>query len=141
MLNDIEIKLKTNFDFSAIKSLYAEVRESKEYLPIINDFRKATEGEVIYEVWAEDYLVGFASIWTEDFFIHHFYIRPECQGKGIGKQLLNHLKLIYPTSLSLKCLLANTSALQFYLQNDFAIQYQDSSVDSNFAFMLWKGSN
>lgn len=54
------------------------------------------------------------AVWPPDVFIHHLYIDTEYRGKGIGKALLTLAAQIYPASLSLKCLVKNEAAVQFY---------------------------
>ncbi|HDZ9270902.1 TPA: GNAT family N-acetyltransferase, partial [Vibrio cholerae] len=59
-------------------------------------------------------VVGFISIWEPDNFVHHLYLATEYQGQGVGSMLLNCAKMKYG-NLSLKCMVQNQKALNFYL--------------------------
>ncbi len=54
------------------------------------------------------------AVWSPDAFIHHLYVDAAYRGRGIGKALLDLAGQTYPSPLSLKCLVKNEAALQFY---------------------------
>ena len=60
-------------------------------------------------------VVGFSSVWLQDNFIHHLFVDPTQQGRGIGKMLLEAClngKLCKPARL--KCVVRNQQACEFY---------------------------
>ncbi|MEH0373980.1 GNAT family N-acetyltransferase [Vibrio mimicus] len=65
-------------------------------------------------------IAGFIPIWEPDNFVHHLYVATEYQGQGIGTILLNGAKAKYG-NLSLKCMVQNQKALNFYLLQGFEI--------------------
>ncbi len=56
-------------------------------------------------------------------FIHHLYVATKYQGQGVGSMLLNGAKMKYG-NLSLKCMVQNQKALNFYLSQGFEIVSQ-----------------
>lgn len=75
---------------------------------------KAIDGEEILVARRRDDLVGFASVWANENFLHHLYVSPEHIGKGIGKRLIAECVRIFGPRMSLKCIKANTQACGFY---------------------------
>jgi GNAT superfamily N-acetyltransferase len=102
----------------------------------LEDFYNQTEGEIIF--LAEDShkkILGFISIWEQDSFIHHLFISPEHQKKGIGTLLLNSLTPWLPLPWKLKCLTKNKPALNFYKKNGWIEIEQNTSNDGNYVLM------
>lgn len=83
-----------------------------------SSFDKDTEGEFILVALVDNEIVGFVSVWSRDNFIHHLYVSNHFQNKGIGLRLLNSLIKKAPSELTLKCLVKNKLALNFYLNKD-----------------------
>ena len=77
-------------------------------------FSHLIRGEQIYVSVIEERIVGFISIWPAEKFIHHFYVLPEHQGKGIANKLMAHLISIFDLPLSLKSLAENKKACAYY---------------------------
>ncbi len=84
----------------------------------LSDFENDTQGERIQLALYEGEVVGFISIWEADAFIHHLFVKPGYVGKGIGSALLNQAKKQY-RQLSLKCLVQNVAAVDFYQAHGF----------------------
>ncbi|MDK9736018.1 GNAT family N-acetyltransferase [Vibrio sp. D404a] len=84
------------------------------------DFMKDTDGEETWIAMEQGKVIGFVSIWRPDNFIHHLFVSPKKLKQGIGVELLNHAKELCG-SLTLKCLVQNSNAIQFYLSQGFKI--------------------
>ena len=82
------------------------------------DFERDTEGEQIWVALVKDEIVGFISVWEPENFIHHLYVATAHQSKGVGRQLLEVVKSKYD-NLSLKCMLNNKMAINFYESQGF----------------------
>ncbi|ELB2122198.1 TPA: GNAT family N-acetyltransferase [Vibrio parahaemolyticus] len=85
------------------------------------DFAKDTGGEEIWVAVEQGIIVGFISIWKPENFIHHLFVCPKNLKRGIGFKLLSHAKEL-SNSLSLKSLVQNTNATDFYISQGFKIQ-------------------
>ena len=90
-----------------------------EYSHAVNepeDFAAVTAGE---EIWvAEDAdrsISGFVSIWLPDAFIHHLYVDPARQRRGVGLALLRRAMAVCAGRADLKCGEANRAAQSFYI--------------------------
>lgn len=77
-------------------------------------FRGATQGEALLVARTGDTLAGFAAVWEPDRFIHHLYVAPEAQRRGVGRALVDACAQHFGRPLSLKCLTANHDARRFY---------------------------
>jgi len=86
----------------------------------LTDFDRDTEGEQIWLAMVSDQVVGFISIWQPDCFIHHLFVSPSCLHSSIGARLMDISKQHYP-ALTLKCLVANQNAVDFYCSQGFDI--------------------
>ena len=86
----------------------------------VEDFRDATRGEFIFIAVRDGSLVGFVSVWKPSCFVHHLFVDPVFQGRGVGSALLRHVAMLAgDRPLSLKCQLENHSALRFYESRGF----------------------
>lgn len=70
----------------------------------------------VYE--AESRVVGFYALYENN--LAAIFVSPELQGKGIGKQLLNHAKA-QRRVLSLSVYKENLASYQFYLSQGFKV--------------------
>ena len=105
---------------------YNVVKE--KYLPIAKTF--------IYE--EDSTIKGFISI-IEGFFIGALFVAKKYQKQGIGLQLINYCKRLYP-KLELAAYVDNISAVEFYKRCGFEIQAEQVNDDSGFReyIMVWK---
>jgi GNAT superfamily N-acetyltransferase len=113
-----EVRLAAVGDRDAIEALYRDCRRDADWLPA-NASRASlaqlSEGELIYVAIAEGgELEGFVSVWEPEPFVHHLYVREGSRRHGVAGALLAALvgKLSFPWRL--KCVRANTAALDFY---------------------------
>lgn len=98
----------------------------------LEDFDKQTQGEYILSALIDDIPVGFISIWMPNNFIHHLYVDNAYQGKNIGTQLLKATiqKTAFP--ITLKCLVSNTKAINFYLRKGFVEKSRGQSGNGTY---------
>ena len=94
----------------------------------LNDFDAHTRDEDIWVAEYDDQIAGFMAVWPPGAFIHHLYIDARYRGKGTGQALLALAAQTYPTPLSLKCLIKNEAAVQFYRALNWEVR--DSGTDS-----------
>lgn len=114
------IRLATEMDLATISQIYCGSLRDASWLPTEArdrvDFYRDTEGEAIFVYVGElSEIYGFVSVWTESSFIHHLYVDSRFRRLGVGTALLGSLGRWLPRPWSLKCLKANSVALEFYL--------------------------
>lgn len=81
----------------------------------LDEFKSITLNEEIYVATnREGMILGFIGVWVPDKFIHHLYISPKQQHKGIAKLLLLKSIETYKLPLTLKCDDCNVNAKGFY---------------------------
>lgn len=108
-------------DMGALAELFLQVRVRHFYWVErekfkIEDFAAETEGEDVYVAHEDGVVLGFISVWAPESFVHHLFVRTDCQRRGVGKALLEHAMKLYPFPLRLKCPEPNEQALGFYLK-------------------------
>jgi len=79
----------------------------------IGDFKKSTEGEIVWVAVNNGRIVGFVSVFMPHF-VHNLFVCKPFQNQGIGALLLQKAEetLIYP--MELKIAMDNLEACHFY---------------------------
>lgn len=95
------------------KAVYNDASSSK------SDFLRETEGEEILVALCDKDIVGFVSVWVADNFVHHLYVEEKYQNRKIGTLLLRSVIAKTGIPLRLKCVEANTKAIEFYRKKGF----------------------
>jgi RimJ/RimL family protein N-acetyltransferase len=101
-----------------------------------------------YMISKDDINIGFISIsGVEDKFIHKFYIDQDLQSHGIGSQVFNELKAMFPSvrSYELTVNRKNYKSINFYFKLGFKIDHIDdfdigNGYWMNDFIMKWKPS-
>ena len=109
-------------DIAACAALYERVlRATFTWIPPEQhqaaDFVAAAQDEEVYLATDGQRLVGLASLYRPDSFLHSLYV--EARGLGVGKALLDHVADDADGPLHLKCQLPNTRAQAFYAREGF----------------------
>ena len=101
----------------------------KEMLPLAEIY--------VHEINSANRIDGFIGL--NDDYIEGIFIKEAAQSKGVGKQLLDHVKKV-KSSLRLNVYLKNKRAIQFYLREKFSIQSEslDSNTGEKELIMVWK---
>jgi GNAT superfamily N-acetyltransferase len=82
-------------------------------------FRGETLGERVFVAEHADRVIGFASLYEPDAFLHHLYVDPAHHGAGVGTALLRQAIAAATAPLTLKCQRGNTNAVRFYARRGF----------------------
>ena len=103
-------------------SIYQRVlRETFTWLPALRhnaqDFLNAARGEAVYVAVEDGRIVGVASVFEPDDFLHSLYIAG--RGAGVGKALLAAVSAAAKGPVSLKCQTQNLRARAFYRREGF----------------------
>ncbi|WP_226571294.1 GNAT family N-acetyltransferase [Mangrovibacter yixingensis] len=97
-----------------------------------SEFARLIAGEQVVVARLSGSVAGFAAVWLPDTFLHHLYVAPACQHRGVGTALLEHCLQEVGETLSLKCLVANISACQFYEKRGFVQQGKGVSPEGRY---------
>jgi GNAT superfamily N-acetyltransferase len=126
--NFMQIRLATDSDESALSRIYLDCRSNTFYWTsenefALHDFKRDTEGEVVLVAVENETILGFASIWAKDNFLHHLFVDSKYQGRRIGKSLIDHcLEGLLKRPARLKCVIRNERACRFYAQHGWEIE-------------------
>lgn len=118
-----EITIAGKADLPELCQLFNQARAegdvftSKHYTD--SEFAQLITGEQVFVARLSGSVAGFAAVWLPDTFLHHLYVSPACQHMGVGTALLEHCLCEVGETLSLKCLVANITACQFYEKRGF----------------------
>ena len=117
----IKIRTAETDDIPALETLFLVTRRHTFHWDSpdkfkLEDFKQSTAGETILVAQDDHTIVGFISIWEKDAipFIHHLFVSPNHQRRGIGKLLMQSLLARLPPPYRLKCVAKNEGALAFY---------------------------
>lgn len=127
-------------DSPTLAVIYRLCKEQADWLPSISkvnaDFSRDTAGERLFVIHEfDDPPLGFASVWEPAAFIHHLFIHPSAQGRGLGPLLLDSLTDRVPRPWQLKCTLANTRAMKFYLAHGWVELEKGDGLDGPYALL------
>lgn len=130
-------------DREKLRELYLLCRISAFYwidsaLFTLDDFDEHTFDEEIWVATCNSEIAGFMAVWPPDAFIHHLYVDAAYRGKGIGKAMLALAAQTYPAPLSLKCLVKNEAAVQFYLALNWEVIGEGSDILGDY-FLMQRG--
>ncbi len=137
---DIIIREIDESDREALRSLYAASRNAAfPWVSIgrhqLADFDAHTKGERVLVAEVAGAVVGFASIWEPDSFLHNLFVHPSAKRTGIGQALLNGCAGYFHKPPTLKCLTANSNAVHFYQAQGWVVLREDIGPDGPYLFM------
>ncbi|XGA71752.1 GNAT family N-acetyltransferase [Chitinibacter sp. SCUT-21] len=100
---------------------------------LLDDFDRQTTGEhILLACDMDKQLLGFIAVFEPESFIHHLYIAPRAQRRGVGTKLLAALPGWGERNHQLKCLKNNERALVFYQSCQFQIVGEGSGEDGDY---------
>lgn len=109
-------------ELPACAQLYVRVlRETFTWVPAEqhheSDFLRAARDEEVFVAEEAGRIVGVASLFRPQSFLHSLYVQD--RGRGVGKALLDHVLAETGGALFLKCQAANNGAQAFYVREGF----------------------
>ena len=126
-----------------LRTLYLHAR--RETWPWLNgaewqleDFDEATRDEVIWVAVQNGHRVGFASVWTNDNFLHNLFVDPQYQSLGVGRLLLEQVQKTFTSTGALKCLVRNERAIAFYQRHGWHIEATGDSPEGEYYLMHYR---
>jgi GNAT superfamily N-acetyltransferase len=131
-------------DLADIVAIYNAAREPiacfKADHVSVEEFKPLIEGEDIHVATDNEKVIGFVSVWAPGNFIHHLYISPEQQNKGVGKALIQICISRYVLPLALKSVIANTRACAFYEHNHWVVKETGIGPDGPYHYYCLNNS-
>jgi len=134
IVQEFNIRKYTVDDLPVLADIYNQSRAAEQCFKSddvsARQFSVLIESEEIHV--AEDKnqtILGFVSVWTAENFIHHLYVLPEYQHRGVGPDLIETCVNRYGLPLSLKSLVANQRACSFYERNHWIALEKANGVD------------
>lgn len=123
-------------EVGACAALYVQVlRDTFDWLPPERhkeaDFYRAARDEEVFVALDGARLVGLASLFGPQNFLHSLYVAE--RGRGIGKALVDHVAATLDGPMQLKCQAANLRAQAFYVREGF--HCTDSGEDGGVAWL------
>lgn len=130
-------------DYPVLRELYLESRRARFHWAdkeamTVDDFDIETEDE--YLIIAEDKkrILGFASLYLPDNFIHHLFVRPDCFRQGVGSQLLHASVEKMQQPIRLKCVSENHAAIRFYERNGWKKVVEEGAAQEKYWLMEYR---
>ena len=126
MVSPLHIRAYEEADRPFLRTLYLAARKDTwtwltEVDYKLEDFDRAVIGETILVAERDGHLLGFASIFTQENFLHNLFIDPQFLGTGAGSALLRAAEKTFTRTGSLKCLVKSQKSVAFYLSKGWDI--------------------
>lgn len=127
-------------DRPALRDLYVASRNATfTWAPAgshqASDFDLHTEGERVLVAVRGSKVLGFASIWEPDSFVHNLFVHPSALRQGVGQALLASCARYFTKTPTLKCLQANVNAIQFYKTQGWVAIREDVGPEGPYLLM------
>lgn len=115
----ILVREATPDDLPALRTLFLEARRAtfvwqREDERAIDDYDRATEGELVLVATIDAIVVGFVSCWLPENFVHNLFVAPDRLRQGIGTALASAALSRLGRPAWLKCDRRNENAVAFY---------------------------
>ena len=139
----MNIRVANKLDYPALRIIYLESRRNSFHWEnieemTIEDFDKDTVGEYIVLAEEESHILGFASLYLPDNFIHNLFVHPDFSGQGVGAQLLNASIEKMNNPIRLKCVSDNQKAMKFYEKNGWKKVVEEGKPGEKYWVMEYK---
>ena len=137
---EIVVREFAEADRASLRALFVASRDAAfAWVPSgthrAEDFDVTTKGERILVAVHQGDIVGFASIWEPDNFLHNLFVHPLFLRRGVGKILLKRCDKYFSDAPILKCIKANESAIQFYLSQGWSVRHEADGPDGGYLLM------
>ena len=117
-MSGLVIRPFTQADGPACAKIYDRAwHQGHPYAPMKMDlaaFETNTAGERVLVAEDAGRIVGFVSLYEPESFVHHLFVHPDAQGRGIGRALLAEAVRLAGGRASLKCQTRNSRSMAFY---------------------------
>jgi GNAT superfamily N-acetyltransferase len=139
----VKIRAANEVDYPDLRRLYLESRRKSFHWANIEDmtledFDKQTRGEHIMVAEEDTHILGFASLYLPDNFIHHLFVHPDFYGRGVGGQLLHASVEKMNKPIRLKCVSENLKAMKFYENNGWKKVVEEGEPGERYWVMVYE---
>ena len=113
-------------------------REEADFAPA--RFIRDAEDEEVAVARFGTRIVGLASVYTPENFLHSLYVDPEAQGLGVGTALIGHVRQRATGPLTLKLDLKNEAARGYYESHGWRAMTgpEDTGEDNGLAWQRYR---
>jgi len=139
----MNIRVATEQDYPALREVFLETRRQSFHWAnreemALEDFDKQTVDEYIIVAEENNELLGFASLYLPENFIHHLFIHPDFFDRGAGGLLLQASLQKMGRPMRLKCVSANQRALTFYERKGWKKIVQEGPSEEKYWVMVYE---
>ncbi|KAA8787718.1 GNAT family N-acetyltransferase [Paenibacillus amylolyticus] len=130
-------------DYAQLRQIYLHSRQESFHWAnademTLEDFDRDTSEEEILVAESGDQILGFASLYVPDRFVHNLFVHPQAAGKGVGKQLLQQSIYRLGTPVTLKCVSDNHKALSFYKKQGWNAVVEEGEPEARYWVLVYE---
>jgi len=139
----MNIRAANKQDYPALRAIFLESRRqsfhwaNREEMALA-DFDTQTVDEYIIVAEENSELIGFASLYLPENFIHHLFVHPDFFDRGAGGQLLHASLLKMGRPVRLKCVSVNERAIEFYKRKGWKKTVQEGPPEEKYWVMVFE---
>lgn len=142
-MKKVNTRVAKEFDYPALRKIYLESRRKNFYWAdteamTLDDFDKHTEGEYIILAEEDNRILGFASLYLPDNFIHNLFVHPDFFGMSVGGLLLHASIEKMNKPIRLKCISENHAAIKFYEHKGWKKIVEEGNPSEKYWVMEYK---
>lgn len=139
----MNIRVVNELDYPALRMIYLESRRKSFHWAdmeemTLEDFDKHTVGEYIILAEENNRILGFASLYLPENFIHNLFVHSDFSGKGVGGELLHASIEKINKPLRLKCVSENEKAMKFYENNGWKKVVEEGEIGERYWVMVYE---
>lgn len=139
----LNIRKAHELDYRDLRTIYLESRRKSFHWAnteemILEDFDKDTRGEYILLAEENNHILGFASLYLQENFIHNLFVHPVFSGRGVGVQLLCASIRKMNKPITLKCVSENNKAMKFYENNGWRKLVEEGKPKEKYWVMVYE---
>ncbi|MCM3038731.1 GNAT family N-acetyltransferase [Paenibacillus motobuensis] len=137
------IREASKTDYPQLRQIYLESRRKSFHWAnademTLNDFDRDTIEEYILLAEENSQILGFASLYLPDCFIHNLFVHPDFNGKGVGTQLVKNAIEKMGKPVRLKCVSENHKALMFYEKNGWKKVVEEGNPGEEYWVLVYE---
>ncbi|MDI4643708.1 GNAT family N-acetyltransferase [Cohnella hashimotonis] len=130
-------------DYPRLRQIYLDARRESFHWAhademTLDDFDRDTSEEQIVLAEENAQVLGFASLYVPNRFIHNLFVHPTASGKGVGGLLLKSAVAELGTPVTLKCVSENHKALRFYKNRGWKAVVEEGEPGAKYWVLVYE---